>query len=58
MDILTLNCMLLFIFAASSLADDFKLHPGLGVWWLYWQHRGELTCVCSLVVYQAVPYSM
>ena len=28
------------------------MHAGSYVWWLHWQRRGELTCVCALVVRQ------
>jgi len=35
-----------------------NLHPGSYVWWLYWQHRREITCVCALVTCQEFPYLM
>jgi hypothetical protein len=25
-------------------------------WWLHWQHRCEVTCVCTLVVCPECPY--
>jgi len=33
-----------------------NVHPGSYVWWLHWQRRGDLTCVCALVVCRVNPY--
>jgi hypothetical protein len=32
------------------------VHTRSYVWWLGWQRRGELTCVCALVVCPECPY--